>query len=120
KTHECLNQQQQRLRPLSGTIIQLINRLVHNQRFKLAKVTYRLNGSTEALIKAEQHKLLTIRNTVKLLSPENVLKRGYAIIFRGDTIIKNAAEVRPGDEITTIFQDSEIISTISETRSTYE
>ncbi|QMU28455.1 exodeoxyribonuclease VII large subunit [Adhaeribacter radiodurans] len=120
KTHECLNQQQQRLRPLSGMVVQLIHRLVNNQRFKLAKITYQLNGSTEALIKAEQHKLVTIKNTVKLLSPENVLKRGYAIIFRGDTIIKNAAEVRPGDEITTIFQDSEIISTITETRSTYE
>ncbi|RDC63115.1 exodeoxyribonuclease VII large subunit [Adhaeribacter pallidiroseus] len=118
--HQCLHQQQQRLRPLSGIVIQLINRLVYNQRFKLEKVHYRLSCSIESFVKTEQHKLASLRNTIKLLSPENVLKRGYAIIFRGDTIIKNATEVRPGDEITTIFQDSEIISTIKETRSSYE
>ena len=120
KANECLNQQQQRLQPLSGAIIQLANRMVYNQQFKLAKATYRLNCSAESLIKAQNHRLITIRNTVKLLSRENVLKRGYAIIFMGDKIIKNAAEVKPGQKITTIFQDSEIISTITETRTNYE
>lgn len=120
KTYDCLNQQQQRLQPLTGTIIQLTTRLVGSQRFKLAKVSYQLSCGSEGLIKTQQHVLLTFRNTVKLLSPENVLKRGYAIVFMGDKIIKNAAEVKPGESITTIFQDSELISTITETRTTYE
>lgn len=120
KTHESLNKQQQKLQPLTGSIIQMANRMVNNQQFKLAKATYRLSCSAEGYIKGEQHKLENFRNTVKLLSPENVLKRGYAIIFMGDKIIKNAADVKPGESITTIFQDSELISTITETRTHYE
>lgn len=119
QTHECLNKHQHRLQPITGAIIQLTTRLVDNQRFKLAKVRYCLQCSTEGLVKTQHHRLLTFRNTVRLLSPENVLKRGYAIVFAGDRIIKSATEVKPGESITTLFQDSEMNSIVTETQRNY-
>jgi exodeoxyribonuclease VII large subunit len=44
---------------------------------------------------------------IRLVSPENVLKRGYSLTFKNGKIVKRAAELTVGDEITIQFADGE-------------
>lgn len=52
---------------------------------------------------------------IKMASPDYVLKRGYSLTFREGKIIKHAADLQQGDQLTTRFADSEVRSTVLET-----
>lgn len=52
---------------------------------------------------------------IKMASPDYVLKRGYSLTFREGKIIKHAADLQQGDQLTTRFADGEVRSTVLET-----
>lgn len=49
---------------------------------------------------------------VKMASPEYILKRGYSLTLKDGRIIKQAADIEPGDEITTRFADGAVKSLV--------
>jgi exodeoxyribonuclease VII large subunit len=49
---------------------------------------------------------------VFLISPENVLKRGYSLTFKNGKIVKQASELTADDEITVTFADGEKTATV--------
>lgn len=51
-------------------------------------------------------------NRLRLLDPENILRRGYTITSRQGQIVKSAALLQPDDEIETRFADGTIKSKI--------
>lgn len=51
-------------------------------------------------------------NTLNILNPENVLKRGFTITTLNGKIIKSSLEVKPGDNINTKFDDGRIASKV--------
>ncbi|MEO7522890.1 MAG: exodeoxyribonuclease VII large subunit [Ferruginibacter sp.] len=58
--------------------------------------------------KLESHKLL-----IKHLSPESILKRGYALIYQHGKIIIDPGKIEVGSSITTVLANTEIQSTIT-------
>jgi len=55
-------------------------------------------------------------NLVRLLDPQNALKRGYSITFLEGKIVKHAGEVAPGQRIETWLFDGKLISRVEESR----
>jgi exodeoxyribonuclease VII large subunit len=51
---------------------------------------------------------------INLVSPENVLKRGYSLTLKNGKIVKRAAELTTGDNIIIKFADGEKAGTINE------
>jgi exodeoxyribonuclease VII large subunit len=51
---------------------------------------------------------------VNLVSPENVLKRGYTLTFKNGKIVKRASELTSGDGLTVKFQDGEKTVTVNQ------
>ena len=49
---------------------------------------------------------------IKLLSPDNILARGFAIVSKNKRIVINPEELKPGEEISVTMQNAEILSTI--------
>ena len=61
----------------------------------------------------EQNRFIQLTEQfVKMASPDYVLKRGYSLTLKDGKIIKQAAGLNKGDELTTRFADGEIRSTI--------
>ena len=56
------------------------------------------------------HRIDAFGQLVAALSPQAVLERGYTITTIGNKIIKKAADINPGDTITTRFADGAINS----------
>ena len=50
------------------------------------------------------------------VSPLAVLDRGYALVKKDNAIIRNAASVTPGDEVTARLANGEIVAVVSATR----
>jgi len=49
----------------------------------------------------------------KILHPDNVLKRGFTLNYQSGKVIKSVSEIKKEEEISTVFYDGEIRSTIN-------
>lgn len=54
-----------------------------------------------------------VEKQVKLLSPENVLKRGYSITLLNGKALKNPQEAKTGDRLTTLLAEGSLESIVS-------
>ena len=70
-----------------------------------------VNGTRTKLLK-EQERIHLNENVVRLLSPENVLKRGYTLTMKEGKIVKSVQELALEEELDTRFADGWIKSRI--------
>lgn len=65
-----------------------------------------------ASVKREKLKLQHVQKTLEILSPENVLRRGYSITYINGQLAKKAQDFKEGDEIITQTHLGEVKSTL--------
>lgn len=58
--------------------------------------------------------LINLKRLLQSLDPENVLKKGYALVKLNNKIVSNANQLKAGDEVETFIKDTKIVSVISE------
>ena len=68
------------------------------------------------MIKNEKAMLSNMEKHVQHLSPQNVLKRGFSITMKNGKVIRNPADVQPGDTIETVVYDGAITSTVQQAK----
>jgi exodeoxyribonuclease VII large subunit len=67
---------------------------------------------TENLIRRKSDKLILFNTTINLVDPENLLKKGYALVLKDEKIIKTIKDLNCGDIIVTKLYDGRISSKI--------
>jgi exodeoxyribonuclease VII large subunit len=122
---------------LSGVIIDVINTgkgfvlkagmLPLSQKTRMATAARSLLASNVSIIAARKDSLVTksglltenikkkietVESTLKILDPQNVLKRGYTITSLNGRILKSSKEVKTDDLINTRFIDGSVESRI--------
>lgn len=83
-----------------------------DQLNKISVFTERLKSLTKKVIVDEKHRLTNQEQVLKLISPENILKKGYTLTIRDNKIVKNSTELKEGDIITNRFFDGDVISIV--------
>ena len=83
-----------------------------DQLNKISVFTERLKSLTKKVIVDEKHRLTNQEQFLKLISPENILKKGYTLTIRDNKIVKNSTELKEGDIITNRFFDGDVISIV--------
>lgn len=63
----------------------------------------------------EQERIHYHENTVRLIDPENVLKRGYTLTYSNGKLVKTPDQLRVNDEIETRFASGDVKSKITKT-----
>lgn len=87
---------------------------VRRARLRVAAHEGRPLHAATAQIAAAKARLDTLRASLVALDPHAVLGRGYAIVEKADGgILSDAAGVRPGDAITTMFRDGKVHSVVT-------
>ena len=88
-------------------------RLISPAKQKIASYTDKMRLLLEALVERQKTNLTHMRQTVALLSPASVLKRGYTLTRTDGHLLTSAKhKPEPGETLTTIFYDGEITSLI--------
>ncbi len=89
---------------------------VSQRRQILHELERRFREQTRAQIQRQQNSFTNLKARLHLLSPENVLARGYSITMDATTgrIIRAASEVRAGSKVKTKLQQGEIRSVVEE------
>ena len=71
-----------------------------------------ITSKSRKMIFKEQEKIHINENSVRLLNPENILKRGYSLTLKDGEIVKSAAQLNVNDELETRFVDGKVKSKI--------
>lgn len=101
-----LNNYQRKLKRVTGEAgLKEIAAIKHMQDVFAARV--------RKLLYKEEDRIHLNENTVRLLNPENVLKRGYTLTLKEGKIIKSAKQLELNQEIETQFADGRVKSKIS-------
>ena len=86
-----------------------------NEKAFLIQFQNRIPGAANILLKSRDIELGHIRQQIKNMSPENVLRRGYSITLLNGKAIKSFEEVQPGDTIKTTIFEGNITSIVQST-----
>ncbi len=85
-----------------------------NERARLALLMQsRLRTALLRRLDSEKHRLDACGRTIRMASPERILKLGYTLTKCDGRIVTRADSLRAGDVVTTQFADGEITSTIN-------
>ena len=90
-----------RLRP------QALQQDVARRNEKLAHALARAKAAMERGILARRRELVGAVRVLESLSHKSVLARGFALVQRGDALVRSAAELANGDAVTLTFADGE-------------
>ncbi len=93
-------------RSVTGNVLITGNNTVLNLRNALMQ-------QSAFLFKSQMNDLISLERTVKNLSPENVLKRGYSITLLNGKAVKTYHEVKEGDRLETLVIDGVIQSNVN-------
>ena len=113
----------------------LTERLVYQNNFDLKDINYKLINSLQkcineknhlldnrfSLIKNQtnrffvenNHKIISLSENIRLLHPDNILKRGYSITLNEGKVIKDASLLNDGDILETTFAEGKTISIVN-------
>jgi exodeoxyribonuclease VII large subunit len=116
---DVLERQRRRFETLSAAVRHYDLRLV------LAGVRRELDAKVSSMAAAARNALLQKRSRLErltsqmeALSPVAILERGYALVFDADgKLVKDAEQVKAGDEITARVARGEIAATVKKTGS---
>ena len=110
-----IDREKQTIQRTASTLPLLIERLILGEKHKTGLLTQQIKLALRAVIDSERNKLDHTEKTVRLLSPQSLLERGYSLTLHGNRVVKSVAELSPGDSIETIFADGKTTSRIEKT-----
>lgn len=83
-----------------------------NQNISLYKE--KLNKRIVEIINDNKNKVDTLKLKVNLLNPDNILDKGYSIVYKDNKIIKDVKDLKEMDKITTRLKHGTIISEVKD------
>jgi exodeoxyribonuclease VII large subunit len=88
--------------------------LLASDKQRLLTTTALLSGKAIEHLGARNIQLANTEKLVSLVDPREVLKRGYSITMAGNKVLKTAAALQQGDELTTMLADGTIVSSVTQ------
>ncbi|SHG27095.1 exodeoxyribonuclease VII large subunit [Dysgonomonas macrotermitis] len=112
ETNKRLTEETAVLTTLSAKYSYITKDKTKDQLNKLHLITERLKNAVNKLIQEQKHNLISKEQHIELISPENILKKGYTLTLAGNKIIKSVSQIKKGEIITNRFSDGEIESVV--------
>jgi exodeoxyribonuclease VII large subunit len=114
KTLELIANHSLALNHANGMIMAAAKDLLHQQLLKLAQMSAIIKDASGRIIHNSKSQLNNYTQLVKHLSPETVLKRGYALVYHDGNIVTDANKLSKGVAITTVMATGDIQSTVTQ------
>ncbi len=89
------------------------NNLITAQCTRLDRALERMGEAVEHALQREQQRLQALGDKAALLSPENTLQRGYALVTAGGKCVTAGSQLQPGDHIHVQFAEGSTDATVN-------
>lgn len=114
ESRTLLFSQNRKLLQLSSKAIATTRITLANRRNSINSENDRLKRVSLASLKSHNSKIEGFSTTVRLMSPTNILKKGYGIVRVNGEIVSNADKISEGTVIEVVLADTNIRSTVIE------
>ena len=84
-----------------------VPQLLEKHAEQLELVPVHIRKAADAMLTRHTHELALSEQHIRLASPDHILKRGYTLTLKDGKIVKHAADLSAGDEISVKFTDGE-------------
>lgn len=108
----CIRSEKQHAEKMGDWVKSILRNNLRVEALHIEQLRGTLIQKLSTTIAEERGKLQAKEVSVKLLSPEHILKRGYSITLKDGKAIKNANSLKSGEKITTLFAKGQIESTV--------
>lgn len=113
-SRSILNQHSQNLSLKAQSTVQISQSMIARKRNDIDYLAGNLKRFTSAYLKTRSLHLEHMQKSIKLMSPQNILKKGYAIVKAGGGITSSTENIKEGDNIEVILYDTILKSTVRE------
>lgn len=84
-----------------------------NKQGELTTLSERMENAMGNIVSTNENRYLGYVSMLSALSPLKVITRGYSLSYSGESLIKSTDDIKTGDQMKTVMQDGEIISTVT-------
>lgn len=111
---DILHEHQKKLSLKAQMTTQASNSLLRRKKSDIDYLAENLKRFTAGYLKAKTVDLEHMDKSIKLMSPQNILKKGYAIVKANGKIAGTAENIKIGEDIEVILHDTLLKSTVKE------
>lgn len=107
---------EQERKKLSAYTTRIPSQVVHRlagARMQLQTLKMSLLHGAGSLLARKKHRLELLQIRVADASPDKLLKRGYSLTLKDGKVVRDAAALHEGDELTTRFHNGEVTSIVN-------
>lgn len=107
---------EQERKKLSAYTARIPSQVVHRlagARMQLQTLKMSLLHGAGSLLARKKHRLELLQIRVADASPDKLLKRGYSLTLKDGKVVRDAAALHEGDELTTRFHNGEVTSIVN-------
>ena len=97
---------------LQDGIANAVTERIANEKRRIETIVGRIPVATALFMQAQQHKLDLHQRSIDAASPEHILSLGYSITRINGKAVRNAAELKTGDELQTTVANGEFTSIV--------
>ena len=106
------NREEARLDDYWHAILQRTGLHLQHHRMKIEMLSGKIIPAVERKLTAEYHRLQLIGQRVDAINPERMLRLGYSLTYKNGRVVRNANELKAGDEITTQLETGSVTSIV--------
>lgn len=95
-------------------IVEATTQQIKNSNLMLSNCFDRILAFTKQNLNRQKQDCDVLESKLRLLSPQNILKRGYSITLKNGKAIVDNSELQPGDKLETILYNGKVSSVVAE------
>jgi exodeoxyribonuclease VII large subunit len=115
-SRNIVDKEKQNLLLIAQKTLQRPQSIIQQQNSDLQHLKGNLKIFTGQYLRSRKLQLEDYQKTIKLLSPQNVLNRGYAVVRLNDKIVNGAESIKEGEQIEILLKNAILKSTVNEKR----
>jgi len=118
-TKDLLHKYHKDILSLSGSILLNPRIILSNKAQDIKNVIANLKSFNKSFLNNQRGQISHFQAVARMMSPQNILNKGFAIIKTDNKIRNSAEDIEKGDQITVVFAETEI-KTIVQSKSTHD
>lgn len=109
---QYIGKQREKLLRLTKQMEMRSNALLQQQHYQLDTLPQRLERAVQQQLNQEKLRINYLEKHLQLAGPERMLQMGFTLTTCNGKVVRDAAQLKPGDKITTQFAKGKVTSTV--------
>lgn len=102
----------EKVQECQSRIVEVSRRLLVDEQAKILRMTEAARMMPVVRLTEQQGRVGVMEEKVRLLHPDNILKRGFSITRMNGKVVTCAKDLKPGDELRTQVYEGEVMSVV--------